>query len=176
MAPQATSGTRDGDRVDALRADAGVDGRNGLDVSHRHKLQPQRCIGGGEQLSADYCHGERGWKREFAAGEPRGCDGGGSAKRQCKTIPQPIDVSGTPGLSISKTHSGKFHAGGSMWGVVGLLTYKVTVSNVGNAGTTRTVTVTETAPTGFDGYLHGGAPDGHATRRLVPEAMRWRAD
>src|SRR5260370_24722475 len=68
--------------------------------------------------------------------------GGGSATANASdsTI---IIVPGTPTLSITKTHSGNFTQG-----QVGA-TYTVTVSNAGNAGTSGTVTVTETAPTGL---------------------------
>jgi uncharacterized repeat protein (TIGR01451 family) len=68
--------------------------------------------------------------------------GGGStnASANDSTI---IVVPGTPVLSITKTHSGNFTQG-----QVGA-TYMVTVSNSGNAGTSGTVTVTETAPTGL---------------------------
>src|SRR5207302_865455 len=48
-----------------------------------------------------------------------------------------------PVLNITKTHSGNFSQG-----QVGA-TYTVTVSNGGNSGTSGTVTVTETAPTGL---------------------------
>jgi YVTN family beta-propeller protein len=68
--------------------------------------------------------------------------GGGSATANTSdsTI---ITATGTPALSVTKTHSGNFTQG-----QVGAA-YTVTVSNGGNAGTTGTVTVTEAAPSGL---------------------------
>jgi uncharacterized repeat protein (TIGR01451 family) len=62
-----------------------------------------------------------------------------------------VIVSGTPALSIAKTHTGNFTQG-----QVGA-TYTVTVSNVGNSGTTGTVTMTETTPTGLTVTAMSGA-------------------
>src|SRR5258708_3415790 len=73
-----------------------------------------------------------------------GGSAGASADDSTAVVPAPV-------LNIAKTHTGNFTQG-----QVGA-TYTVTVSNAGNAGTSGTVTVTETAPTDLTVISMAGA-------------------
>jgi hypothetical protein len=69
-----------------------------------------------------------------------------NAARSAMTVPVILTVSGTPVLSIAKSHTGNFNAGQNN------ATYSVVVSNQAAAGigtTSGTVTVTETVPNGM---------------------------
>lgn len=53
------------------------------------------------------------------------------------------DAAGVPDLTISKSHNGNFTRGRSG------ASYTLTVTNIGSAATTQTVTVTDTLPVGL---------------------------
>jgi uncharacterized repeat protein (TIGR01451 family) len=66
-----------------------------------------------------------------------------NASNDIATDPTVISTVSTPDLAISKSHSGNFTLGTN--GV-----YTLTVTNVGSASTTGTITVTDTLPTGLN--------------------------
>ncbi len=76
--------------------------------------------------------------------------GGGELNTANDTASDVTTVIATPDLTVSETHSGNFSQGQTG------ATYTIIASNVGNAATTGTVTLTDTLPAGLTATAMGG--------------------
>jgi uncharacterized repeat protein (TIGR01451 family) len=66
------------------------------------------------------------------------------------TVVTPANTANPPDLTVSKSHTGNFTAGG-------IFTYTITGSNIGSGPTTGPITVVDTLPTGMSYFAHAGA-------------------
>ncbi|MBV8855593.1 MAG: DUF11 domain-containing protein [Acidobacteria bacterium] len=75
--------------------------------------------------------------------------GGGQTNTSNDSSSDPTNIGGVADLTVAKTHTGNFTRGSTG-------SYSITVSNVGGAATSGTVTVTDTLPTGLSYVVAAG--------------------
>ena len=97
-----------------------------------------------QQLSGDYAEGKRGRQRAWLVTNTAAVTGGGDLNPSNNSASDVTKILlPGPDLAISKSHSGNFAQGQAGAG------YTITVSNVGGAASSGTVTVTDALPTGL---------------------------
>ena len=119
--------------------------RHGMDLHSGHiDLHARRCPSPGGSYPAITLTVNVAGNAPASVTNTANVSGGGEVNTANDTASDPTTITQEPDLSITKSHAGNFFQGQTTGA-----TYTITVSNIGSASTSGTVTVSDTLPAGL---------------------------